>query len=106
MHGRVLVAHKRGMAIRHGNKTYFQILLDPHKAELVKFLAKAKGVKATSWIRTTVYERLADDCEQLYIDAVEKDAQAKETDARRSSRHAAVCLLSLTCSRKGEGVAR
>ena len=31
------------MAIRHGNKTYFQILLDPHKAELVKFLAKAKG---------------------------------------------------------------
>ena len=79
MHGRVLVAHKRGMAIRHGNKTYFQILLDPHKAELVKFLAKAKGVKATSWIRTTVYERLADDCEQLYIDAVEKDAQAKET---------------------------
>ena len=79
MHGRVLVAHKRSMAIRHGNKTYFQILLDPHKAELVKFLAKAKGVKATSWIRTTVYERLAVDCEQLYIDAVEKDVQAKET---------------------------
>ena len=84
------------MAIRHGNKTYFQILLDPHKAELVKFLAKAKGVKATSWIRTTVYERLADDCEQLYIDAVEKDAQAKETAKQKRQEkfaEARACLL-------------
>jgi len=78
LRGRVLVAHTHSMAIPHGNKTYFQLLLDPHKAELVKFLAKAKGVKATSWMRTTIYERLAEDYEQLFVDATEKDVQAKE----------------------------
>lgn len=66
------------MAIRHGNKTYFQILLDPARAELVSVLAKAKGVKPTSWIRTTVYERLQEDCEQLYFDAVDKDTARKK----------------------------
>ena len=65
------------MAIRHGNKTYYQILLDPKRAELVDVLAKAKGVKPTSWIRTTVYERLQEDCQQLYLDAAQKDMKSK-----------------------------
>ena len=66
------------MAILHGNKAYFQILLDPARAELVSVLAKAKGVRPTSWIRTIVYERLAEDCQQLYLDAVARDTKGKK----------------------------
>ena len=63
------------MALRHGNKTYFQILLDPHRAELVQLLAKAQNKRATAWMRDTIYARLeAEWPEQTYKDAAEKDA--------------------------------
>lgn len=78
LHGRLPVAQTRTMAIRHGNKIYFQILLDPARAELVSVLAKAQGVRPTSWIRSIVYERLAEDCQQIYLDAVDKDARGKK----------------------------
>ena len=67
LRGRVLVAHKRGMAIRHGNKTYFQILLDPHKAGAGQILGEGQrcegykldqdyGLRAFGRrLRTTVY---------------------------------------------------
>ena len=46
------------MAIRHGNKTYLQILLDPNRAELLLDLAKAQKVRPTAWIRDVIYKQL------------------------------------------------
>ena len=46
------------MAIKHGNKTYLQILLDPHRAKLLMNLAEGLKVRPTSWIRDVVYKEL------------------------------------------------
>ncbi|MEK9823318.1 MAG: hypothetical protein VW840_14200 [Gammaproteobacteria bacterium] len=46
------------MAIRHGNKTYLQILLDPHRAKLLMEVAESLQVRPTSWIRDVVYRQL------------------------------------------------
>jgi len=46
------------MAIRHGNKTYLQILLDPNRAELLMQLAEAQKVRPTAWIRDVIYKQL------------------------------------------------
>ena len=46
------------MAIRHGNKQYFQILLDPNRAELVQQEAAKNKQRATAWIREAVYSEL------------------------------------------------
>tara|TARA_R110002020_G_scaffold43515_1_gene126343 strand:+ start:260 stop:499 length:240 start_codon:yes stop_codon:yes gene_type:complete len=63
------------MALRHGNKTYFQILLDPHRAELVQLLAKTQNKRATAWMRDIIYAHLkAEWPKQTYEDAAEKDA--------------------------------
>ena len=83
--GKILVAQFLRMAISHGNKTYFQILLDPNRAQLIEVLARSQKIKPTSWIRNTLYEHLNQTCEELYNDAVEKDKQAKE-DARARRR--------------------
>ena len=46
------------MAIRHGNKTYLQILLDPNRAQLLVRLAESQKVRPTAWIRDMVYKQL------------------------------------------------
>ena len=46
------------MAIRHGNKTYLQILLDPNRARLLMQLAESQKVRPTAWIRDMVYKQL------------------------------------------------
>ena len=46
------------MAIRHGNKTYLQILLDPNRAQLLMQLAESQKVRPTAWIRDMVYRQL------------------------------------------------
>lgn len=46
------------MAIRHGNKTYLQILLDPNRAQLLMQLAESQKVRPTAWIRDMVYKQL------------------------------------------------
>ena len=46
------------MAIRHGNKTYMQILLDPHRAKLLFDLAEKASTRPTAWIRNAVYKAL------------------------------------------------
>ena len=43
---------------KHGNKKYFQLLIDPHRAELLKELADEKGVKITAIMRELVYKGL------------------------------------------------
>ena len=69
------------MAIRHGNKTYLQILLDPHRAELLKDVAQNKGVRATAWIRDAVYKML----ELLVPPEIYKEAAAKDEAAWQAS---------------------
>ena len=46
------------MTIKHGKKDYYQILLDPHRSELLKKLVNEQGIKATSLIRELIYEQL------------------------------------------------
>ena len=46
------------MTVKHGKKDYYQILLDPHRSELLKAIVSEKGIKATSLIRDLVYEQL------------------------------------------------
>ncbi len=46
------------MTVKHGKKDYYQILLDPHRSELLKELVNEKGIKATSLIRDLIYEKL------------------------------------------------
>ena len=46
------------MTIKHGKKDYYQILLDPHRSELLKDLVSEQGIKATSLIRDLIYEQL------------------------------------------------
>ena len=46
------------MTVKYGKKDYYQILLDPHRSELLKDLVSEKGIKATSLIRDLIYEQL------------------------------------------------
>ena len=46
------------MTVKHGKKDYYQILLDPHRSELLKAIVSEKGIKATSLIRDLIYEKL------------------------------------------------
>ena len=69
------------MALRHGNKTYLQILLDPYRAKLVIDQAKSQGIRATAWIRNAVYKEL----ERELSTSVYKDAEAKDEAVWRES---------------------
>ena len=46
------------MALKHGNKSYYQVLIDPNRAELIEKLADKLGIKSTAWIRNLIYEEL------------------------------------------------
>ena len=69
------------MALRHGNKTYLQILLDPYRAKLVMDQAKSQGILATAWIRNAVYKEL----ERELSTSIYKDAEAKDEAVWRES---------------------
>jgi hypothetical protein len=72
------------MAIRHGNKTYLQILLDPHRAELLRQVADNKGMRATAWIRDAVYKMLELHVPpEIYKEATSKDEAAWQESVRR-----------------------
>ena len=62
------------MALRHGNKTYFQILLDPHRAQMIQEAASKADKRATAWIREAVYSELKRvSPASVYNEAVAKD---------------------------------
>jgi hypothetical protein len=46
------------VATQHGSKTYFQVLLDPNRADLIKARAESEGVRPTAWIREALYAYL------------------------------------------------
>ena len=39
------------MALKHGNKNYYQVLIDPHRSKLIEKAAEKKGMKGTAWVR-------------------------------------------------------
>ena len=69
------------MALKHGNKTYMQILLDPHRARLVMEQAKSENIRATAWIRNAVYRELERDLPA----STYKEAEAKDEAVWRES---------------------
>ena len=72
------------MAIRHGNKTYMQILLDPHRAALLADLAEHQGVRSTAWIRDVVYAALEKTLpSSIYQEALAKDQASWRESVRR-----------------------
>ena len=69
------------MALKHGNKIYLQLLLDPNRAKLVLERAKGNGIRATAWIRDAVYKEL----ERELPASVYKEAKAKDEAVWRES---------------------
>ena len=69
------------MAIRHGNKTYMQILLDPHRARLLFDVAEKVTMRPTAWIRDVIYKAL----EREYPAAIYNEAVAKDEATWRAS---------------------
>jgi uncharacterized phage protein gp47/JayE len=69
------------MAIRHGNKQYFQILLDPNRAELVQQEAAKNKQRATAWIREAVYAQL----KRAYDSSIYDEAEAQDLARWRQS---------------------
>jgi len=59
------------MASKHGNKIYFQLLLDPARALLLEQQAQDKGVKATALARAAIYEWLASTTDSCVMEAAE-----------------------------------
>lgn len=72
------------MAIRHGNKTYMQILLDPHRAALLMAMAEQKSVRPTALVREMVYKVLKQELpSSAYNEAVAKDEAAWRESVRK-----------------------
>ena len=46
------------MAGNHGSRRYFQVLLQPNRADLVEEMAKEQNIRATELIRRFVYQSL------------------------------------------------
>lgn len=62
------------MAIQHGNRCYVQLLLEPHKAELLKNEASSKGIRFTDHLRNLLYKSL----ERSQPASVFNEAQSKD----------------------------
>ena len=62
------------MALKHGNKSYYQVLIDPNRAELIEEQAKKEGLKGTAWVRKVTYEAL----QREYSSSEYKIAEAKD----------------------------
>ena len=62
------------MSLRHGNKTYYQVLFGMNRSELLNSLAEEKGMRPTALIREMVYKELEKNLPvHLYKEAVAKD---------------------------------
>ena len=46
------------MARLHGNKRYYQVLIDDDRAEEIEQIATIQGVKATALMREWIYQKL------------------------------------------------
>ena len=41
------------MALKHGNKSYYQVLIDPNRAELIEKVADKEGMRGTASVSYT-----------------------------------------------------
>jgi hypothetical protein len=72
------------MAVRHGNKTYLQILIDPNRASLVYQLAAEAGMRPSAWVREAVYRMLElETPRKVYDEALKKDKEVWQESVRR-----------------------
>lgn len=72
------------MALRHGNKIYFQLLLDPHRAKLVEQEAAKSDKRPTAWIRDVIYEELRmNTTSKVYDSAKQLDDLEWESSIKR-----------------------
>lgn len=72
------------MGIKHGNKHYLQILLDPNRAELLLELAEESGMRATAYTREAIYQHLLRKLPaSVYNEAEAKDKLAWSESVRR-----------------------
>tara|TARA_R100000988_G_scaffold1777_1_gene1775 strand:- start:749 stop:1018 length:270 start_codon:yes stop_codon:yes gene_type:complete len=69
------------MAIRHGQKIYYQVLVDPNRAELIEDLAKKGDMRATAWIRQAIYSEL----KRVTSTVIYNEATAKDQAQWQSS---------------------
>ena len=65
------------MAIRHGNKVYIQILLDPARASFLQQIAEEKGVKLSALARDAIYSWVSSMTEPEAFKAPEVQDQAQ-----------------------------
>ena len=69
------------MAIPHGNRLYVQLLLDPHKGQLLKDEAEAADRKLAEHLRILLYKSL----ERSQPSSAFNEAQAKDEASWRES---------------------
>ena len=69
------------MSKKHGNKDYYQILLDPHRSKFIQQFADEKGIKSNAYIRNIIYEHF----EKSLPKYIYKEADAKDKAAWQAS---------------------
>ena len=69
------------MALQHGKKAYFQLLLDANRAKLLQDLAGEQGQRATAVAREAIYSHL----ETVLPSSVYNEAKAKDEALWRES---------------------
>jgi len=72
------------MAVRHGNKAYLQILIDPNRASLIYQLAAEADMRPSAWVREAVYKMLElETPRKVYDEALKKDKEVWQESVRR-----------------------
>ena len=69
------------MALRHGKKAYFQLLLDRNRAELLQEVAGEPGIRAAALARDAIYAHL----ETVLPSSTYNEAKAKDEALWRES---------------------
>lgn len=64
------------MARTHGSKRYYQLLLDPHRAELLEQLAQDAGMRTTAYARELLYSAIKRSTETATYGLAEAQDQA------------------------------
>ena len=64
------------MARLHGSKRYYQLLLDPHRAELLEQLAQDAGMRTTAYARELLYSAIKRSTEAATYGLAEAQDQA------------------------------
>ena len=72
------------MAGKHGSRRYYQVLLQPNRAELVEAIAAEQNIRATELIRRYVYQALERDLPASVYKAADAADQAVWRQAVRN----------------------